>query len=472
MPPWTSCTIHGDDYLASRFSNSIIIFPLPFLLRMSKLFRIDCGYQNYDWGKIGSSSAVAQFAAKSNSATKIDESKPYAELWMGTHPSVPSKVVDDAQMEGKVLRDVVGANPTEYLHPSVVEKFGSDKELPFLFKVLSIEKVLSIQAHPDKALARQLHASDPKNYPDDNHKPEMAIAVTDFEGFCGFKPLEQIAATLQTVPELYDIIGAETVKEFVEGIKPNAELGSADDKANRQLLQKVFGNLMNTPEDVITEKAALLVARVEKEPATFDKLAPGLAELTLRLNKQFPNDIGLFCGCMLLNHVRLQVGEAMFLQAKDPHAYISGDIIECMAASDNVVRAGFTPKFKDVKNLVEMLTYSYDAVEKQKMPLLPFAKSSGEAARSVLYDPPIAEFSVLQTIFDTKAGQKQHFDEFDGPSIVIATNGTGSIKIKGEEAKKVETGYVFFVAPGTEIELESSSTDAPFTTYRAFVETN
>lgn len=439
---------------------------------MSKLFRIDCGYQNYDWGKTGSSSAVAQFAAKSNPATTIDESKPYAELWMGTHPSVPSKVVDDASLEGKVLREVVGSNPAEYLHPSVVEKFGSDKELPFLFKVLSIEKVLSIQAHPDKALAKQLHASDPKNYPDDNHKPEMAIAVTDFEGFCGFKPLDQIAATLQAVPELYEIIGAETVKEFTEGIKPDAEVGSVDDNANRKLLQKVFGNLMKTDEIVIAEKAASLVKRAEAEPLTFDKLASELAELILRLNKQFPNDIGLFCGCLLLNHVRLSVGEAMFLQAKDPHAYISGDIIECMAASDNVVRAGFTPKFKDVKNLVEMLTYSYDSVEKQKMPLLPFAKSSGDAVRSVLYDPPIAEFSVLQTIFDKKDGQKQHFDKFDGPSIVIATNGTGSIKIKGQEAKKVETGYVFFVAPGTEIELESTSTDAPFTTYRAFVEIN
>lgn len=439
---------------------------------MSKLFRIDCGYQNYDWGKIGSSSAVAQFAAKSNPSTTIDESKPYAELWMGTHPSVPSKVVDDAALQGKVLREVVGSSPAEYLHPSVVEKFGSDKELPFLFKVLSIEKVLSIQAHPDKALAKQLHASDPKNYPDDNHKPEMAIAVTDFEGFCGFKPLDQIAATLQSVPEIYDIIGADTVKEFVTGIKPAAEIGSADDKANRKLLQKVFGNLMNTSDSVISEKAASLVSRAESSPETFDKLASGLAELILRLNKQFPNDIGLFCGCLLLNHVRLNVGEAMFLQAKDPHAYISGDIIECMAASDNVVRAGFTPKFKDVKNLVEMLTYSYESVEKQKMPLLPFAKSSGEAVRSVLYDPPIAEFSVLQTIFDKKAGQKQHFDGFNGPSIVIATNGSGTISIKGEEAKKVETGYVFFVAPGAEIELESASSDVPFTTYRAFVESN
>ena len=78
--------------------------------------------------------------------------------------------------------------------------------------------------------------------------------------------------------------------------------------------------------------------------------------------------------------------EAMFLQAKDPHAYISGDIIECMAASDNVVRAGFTPKFKDVKNLVEMLTYSYESVE-NKMPLQEFPRSKGDAVKSVLYDP-------------------------------------------------------------------------------------
>lgn len=434
------------------------------------LFRIDCGYQNYDWGKIGKASAVAKFASTSNPSTVIDEKKPYAELWMGTHPSVPSKVVDDAELNGKVLRDVVAGNPAKFLHPAVVQKFGSDQELPFLFKVLSIEKVLSIQAHPDKALARQLHANDPKNYPDDNHKPEMAIAVTDFEGFCGFKPLDQIAATLAAVSEFRDVIGEDVAAEFTAGIKPAAEVGSADDTANRRLLQKVFGRLMNSADDVIAAKAAELVARAENAPAMLDALAPELADLVLRLNKQFPNDIGLFCGCMMLNHVRLNVGEAMFLQAKDPHAYISGDIIECMAASDNVVRAGFTPKFKDVENLVAMLTYSYDAVEKQKMPLLPFAKSRGDALKNVLYDPPIAEFAVLQTIFDTKPGQKQSFDGFDGPSIVIATNGSGTVRVKGGEPQAVKAGYVFFVAPGTEVELESASVDAPLTTYRAFVE--
>lgn len=427
------------------------------------VFRIDCGFQNYDWGKIGSKSAVAQFATSSNPSTTVDESKPYAELWMGTHPSVPSTVVESEDKSGKTLRDLVTAEPEKYLHSSILQKFGP--QLPFLFKVLSIEKVLSIQAHPDKALAKQLHANDPKNYPDDNHKPEMAIAVTLFEGFCGFKPLAELATTLKTVPELNTVIGESLVKEFSEGIVPDAKFGSLEDTNNRKLLQKIFGKLMNTDEQTINDRAAELVERSKTQPQVFTAFSPKLPDLIQRLNKQFPNDIGLFCGCLLLNHVILAPGEAMFLQAKDPHAYINGDIIECMAASDNVVRAGFTPKFKDVKNLVEMLTYSYDSVEKQKMPLLSHPKTSGEA-KSVLYDPPIEEFAVLQTLF-AETNQKQHFSKFNGPSILIATKGLGSLVV-GDSKKEVKTGYVYFIGPDVEVDLESAEPE--FTTYRAFVE--
>ncbi|KAI5965339.1 PMI1 [Candida pseudojiufengensis] len=432
-----------------------------------KLIRLQCGYQNYDWGKIGSSSAVAQFVKNSDPSIKIDESKPYAELWMGTHPSVPSKAIDI----GKTLRELIESNPTGLLGESIIEKFGSSKELPFLFKVLSIEKVLSIQAHPDKKLGAQLHKQDPKNYPDDNHKPEMAIAVTDFEGFCGFKPVDQISKTLELIPELKSIIGDDLSKEFINEIKPSATTGSEDDKINRKLIQKIFSKLMNTDETKLSQKAEELVKRSEEDPVLFQKIDSRLPELIQRLNKQFPNDIGLFCGCLLLNHVNLKKGEAMFLQAKDPHAYISGDIIECMAASDNVVRAGFTPKFKDVKNLVEMLTYASEPVEQQKMKPLSFPKSSGDAKISNLFDPPIEEFSVLQTVFDTKGG-KQHFEGINGPSIIIATNGSGFIEIVNHPSskQKIDTGYVFFVAPNTEINLTGDSGDDAFTTYRAFVE--
>lgn len=433
-----------------------------------RLFRINCGYQNYDWGKVGSNSAVARFAKKSDSQVQIDENKPYAELWMGTHKSVPSVAVEPENIKGKTLREVIESNPEFYLHKSVEEKFGK-KELPYLFKVLSIEKVLSIQAHPDKKLGAQLHAADPKNYPDGNHKPEMAVCVTDFQGFCGFKPLKQLAQTLEKVPELSVIVGDTKSKAFIQEIVPEAKQGSPEDKNNRKLLLQIFEAVMRAPEHAIKEQTSSLVSRAERKAPELREISEELPALIVRLNKQFPNDVGLLCGCLMLNHVHLSKGDAMFLQAKEPHAYISGDIIECMAASDNVVRVGFTPKFKDVDNLVSMLTYSYEPVENQKMKPLSFSGSTGQASVSTLYDPPIEEFAVLVTVFD-KLGLVQHHAAIQGPSIIICTNGRGTITAKGLSPRPISAGLVYFIAPDTEIDLTSEHSEENFTTYRAFVE--
>ncbi|KAG7816260.1 hypothetical protein KL928_004816 [Ogataea angusta] len=420
-----------------------------------KLFRVIGGAQNYDWGKLGSTSAVARFAKLNDPENvSIDEEKPYAELWMGTHPSVPTVSAQDRTP----LRDLVRAAPEEMLGQDIINKFGSREGIPFLFKVLSIRKVLSIQAHPDKALARQLHASDPRHYPDDNHKPEMAVAITDFEAFCGFKPLAEIDALLQKTPEFRELVGDDVVAEFHSGI------GSADAAGKKKLLQKVFSRVMNSPESKFEPLAARLVERTKSDPQLFGET---LADLIQRLDAQFPNDIGLFCGCLLLNHCILKSGEAMFLEAKDPHAYISGDIMECMAASDNVIRAGFTPKFKDVEVLVDCLTYSFNPVEEQKLKPTPFPRGAG-VAELKLYDPPIDEFSVLQTTF-TSAGSET-FDGLDGPSLLIVTEGKGKVKLQGSsEALDASTGNIFFVAPKAAIELVSESKDT-FTSYRAFCE--
>lgn len=380
---------------------------------------------------------------------------------MGTHTNVPSYRHDDK----KSLRDLIAANPEKLLGKETIQKFHSKNELPFLFKVLSIEKVLSIQAHPDKTLGKILRAQDPKNYPDDNHKPEMAIAVTDFEGLCGFKPLDEISDELKRIPELKAIVGEETSKEFIQATKPNAAPGTSEDSKNKKLLQAVFGKVMNASEKDIVENARSLVKRAQEHPEDFNK--PDLPELIIRLNKQFPDDIGLFCGCLLLNHCKLNAGEAMFLRAKDPHAYINGDIIECMAASDNVVRAGFTPKFKDVENLVEMLTYTYDPVEEQKMKAEIFKKSSGDG-NAVCFNPPIEEFAIIQTTFEDGIGTR-HFEPLDGPSILITTKGTGYITGEGVTLR-AEPGYVFFIAANTAVNFQAL--DKEFVTYRAFVEPN
>lgn len=442
------------------------------------LVKLQCGVQSYDWGKLGSSSAVARFAKAADPSFSIDESKPYAELWMGTHPSVPSMAVTSS---GKVsLRTVLKDHP-ELLGATISEKFGAG-ELPFLFKVLSIRKALSIQAHPDKALARQLHSSDPKHYPDDNHKPEMAIAITEFEGFCGFRPLAEISALLKNVPEFVELIGGqEGADEFISSIDTSKDIeeGSSADIKNRKSLQNLFSKVMNASQEVIDKCTKALVKRAKTEGEFFgyskDKdtsagaFGKPLADLIVRLNEQFPEDIGLFCGGMMLNYVALTPGQAMFLRAKDPHAYISGDIIECMAASDNVVRAGFTPKFKDVPNLVSMLTYSYDPVEKQKMVPENYSltESSTQSAQNILYNPPIDEFAVVQTKLQDETSATT-FKPLNGPSILIVTNGSISIKTK-ETTLNMKTGEVAFIGAGTGVELANSGSEEAIT-YTAIVE--
>ena len=166
-----------------------------------------------------------------------------------------------------------------------------------------------------------------------------------------------------------------------------------------------------------------------------------------------PGDVGLFV-LFFLNYVKLEVGEAMFLKADDIHAYLSGDIIECMAASDNVVRAGFTPKFKDVDTLVSMLTYSYAPISEQKMEPAdyPYATLNASAyssgSQAILYDPPIDEFSVVKTDLKKK-GAKATFEQIAGPSIFICTSGEGKISV-GPKVEEVKSGYVYFVGATAE----------------------
>uniref|UniRef100_L2FQQ1 Mannose-6-phosphate isomerase n=1 Tax=Colletotrichum fructicola (strain Nara gc5) TaxID=1213859 RepID=L2FQQ1_COLFN len=404
------------------------------------LFKLQCGVNSYEWGKKGEDSAAARFAATTPAeGFTVQSDKPYAELWMGTHPSNPSK---DLQ-SGRTLLDLVQENQ-QLLSAPVSSKYGS--KLPFLFKVLSINKALSIQAHPNKKLAEQLHARDPKNYPDDNHKPEMAIAITPFEGLCGFRPLAEISHFLNTVPPLKALVKEDKADEFINTVKGEEETESAEIKEkNKTALQHVFASLLSATTEEIQKR-----------------------------HGEFGADIGLFV-LFFLNYVKMEPGEAMFLVADDIHAYLSGDIIECMAASDNVVRAGFTPKFKDVPTLVDMLTYNYAPIDEQKMSPSEYpyatlnrtAYSSGSAV--ILYDPPIDEFSVVRSLLKGD-GSKATFDPLEGPSIIICTSGKGTIAV-GPKVEKISEGNVFFVGSTAEVVLQSEGdADDEFITFKAFCE--
>ncbi|EYU44628.1 hypothetical protein MIMGU_mgv1a0065652mg, partial [Erythranthe guttata] len=164
------------------------------------LVKLKCAVKNYDWGKVGEKSSVSRLYAN-NSRAEVDADSPYAEFWMGTHDSGPSyAAVPNGDSEERrdngfkrensnsvSLKDWIDRNPA-VLGDRVLEKWGPN--LPFLFKVLSVAKALSIQAHPDKELAVILHKQQPGVYKDDNHKPEMALALTEFEALCGFIGLE------------------------------------------------------------------------------------------------------------------------------------------------------------------------------------------------------------------------------------------------------------------------------------------
>jgi mannose-6-phosphate isomerase len=147
--------------------------------------------------------------------------------------------------------------------------------------------------------------------------------------------------------------------------------------------------------------------------------------------------------------------------------------MECMASSDNVVRAGFTPKFKDVPTLTSMLTYSYAPIEEQKMSPTdyPYCKLNSTAFKSnsscTLYDPPIEEFSVVKTDLNDH-GSKIAFEPIEGPSIVICTKGKGKISV-GPKVEEMKEGYVYFVGATAELILEAAGSE-PFVTFKAFCE--
>ncbi|CAK1355162.1 Mannose-6-phosphate isomerase [Cercospora beticola] len=437
------------------------------------LLRLQCGCNSYEWGKIGPESAAARYAASTPSGDfSIQQDKPYAELWMGTHPSNPSKDLTT----GRTLLDLVQDN--QALMSTAISK-RYDQKLPFLFKVLSINKALSIQAHPNKKLAEQLHAKDPQHYPDDNHKPEMTIAITPFDGLCGFRPLGEIAHFLKNVPTLRQLVGEEAARNFEKTITGQETTDDGDKtQQNKKALQAAFSSLMTSSAEDIEKAATQLIEQAKSEGAEFAgsgvdaTSGKELADLMIRLDGQFPNDIGLFV-TFFLNYVKLEVGEAMFLKADDIHAYLSGDIIECMASSDNVIRAGFTPKFKDVDTLTSCLTYSYAPISEQKMDPVDYAyvkmntTAYSSNSSSILYDPPIEEFSVVKTDINASGG-KVTFDPIEGPAIVICTKGQGKISV-GNKTEEIKEGHVYFVGATAELVIESTGSE-PLVTFRAFCE--
>ena len=154
--------------------------------------------QNYAWGKLGSDSTVAQLAGEQSIV--IDENLKYAEYWYGTHPNGMGTI---PSLKDQTLIDYLSNNPAAL---KGTKHSVSSPGLPFLLKVLSVGKALSIQAHPNKTLGAQLLEAQPSVYKDPNHKPEMACAVTQFEALAGFEDLGVILRHVEATPELAGLL--------------------------------------------------------------------------------------------------------------------------------------------------------------------------------------------------------------------------------------------------------------------------
>lgn len=349
--------------------------------------------KDYAWGIRGMDSRVARYALESKTLEEVDPDTPYAELWIGTHPKGPSML-----KTGESLREAIG------------------EDLPFLFKVLSAGKALSIQAHPDKELAEKLNMDNPDKYGDANHKPEMAIALTPFEAMCGFRRLEEISFLIKKHPEFGACLSQEAKLAVFLAKDPNDQ---------KEALRKMFSSFMTCDPEVSERQLKLLLVRLQAEqsnlhPHPHDEPAweRKCARAVLRLSQQFPGDPGAMAP-LFLNYLLIAPGESFFMAANEPHAYVAGEIIECMACSDNVVRAGLTPKFKDVDNLVNMLTYSTGG------PSIDAGAYSGDNADIIRYSPPVPEFEVV--ILHIDPGQSLAYENPGHPSILIILEGSGEL---------------------------------------------
>nr|CAG4640927.1 EOG090X07LH [Eulimnadia texana] len=399
---------------------------------------LNCAVQKYAWGKIGLSSLVAQLASANDPQIPIEKEAPYAELWMGTHPSGPSVV----KKLGVRLLDYIREDSGK-LGEKERENFGED--LPFLFKALSVQKALSIQAHPNKKHAEELHKNRPDLYKDPNHKPEMVIPwLGPFEALCGFRPLTEIQGFLQDIPELVQVIGSSNADK----------LQSAPDLDKQQAaLKDCFTALMSSPvESVQPSLEAFQKRLVSLDNEKKEKL---LADLFLRISKDFPGDVGCWC-IYFMNYCILQPGESMFLGPNIPHAYISGDCLECMACSDNVVRAGLTPKFKDIDTLCSMLDYQMGPVDRFKL-----AWESEDGITEVC-KPPVPDFALARTALKASQGNYS-LKPRSSASILLVLQGKAEVSEVGPSS----FGSIFFLEANAGATVKTTS-EEDLIIYQAF----
>lgn len=365
--------------------------------------------------------------------------EPQAELWMGAHSAAPSQV--DRGAGPAPLTDVIRSHPEAELSPGVVERFGP--HLPFLLKLLAAAQPLSLQVHPNLTQARAGFTAEEdrgvpldaagRNYKDANHKPEMLVALGEFDGLCGFRNPHATA-------DLFEHLDVDELRAWASTLRTQPE-----ETALREVLSTVLSDTGDTMTDLVHRTTdALRMVAAGKGP--YARQARVYAEIAAT----YPGDPGVLAA-LLLNQVRLRAGEALYLGAGVPHAYLNGLGVEVMANSDNVLRCGLTPKHVDVPELLRVVDFrSAEAGVLRPTP----DSGTGEE----LYPAPVEEFrlsryqlsphparssespdrpAVTRGVADTRSAQ-----------VLLCTAGAVALRQEGAQEMVLRSGESAFVSAG------------------------
>ncbi len=453
--------------------------------------RLQGAVKHYSWGGY---SLIPSLIGEENSG-----GKPYAELWIGAHPNSPSMAeipLEAGAPRGSRENQMPSSTATSLRVPLDVllaagarailgEKgelsFGG--KLPYLLKVLDARAMLSIQAHPSKVqaeagFARENAAGIPltapqRSYVDDNHKPEVHVALTDFWMLHGFRPLEEIARIVGEAGEEKrgggktnggtrragsnpravkgksgrEKTGAAHVPEFsglAPGFGQRLKKAGGDPEARRELLKNLYRRIMTIDREEVDRFLGPLVRRLEQEKG-LEKDSPDYWALQAARAFRSDNriDRGIF-SIYFLNLLHLKPGQGTFQPAGTLHAYLEGANIELMANSDNVLRGGLTSKNVDVPELLEILTF-----EDGEPRIL-----EGRAASDALveYPAPVKEF-LLEKIMPV-AGRPYRASAAHGPDCLIVMEGEAAVE-SGGEALELERGGISLIPAGQPYSIEA-----------------
>jgi mannose-6-phosphate isomerase len=347
------------------------------------LLPLRTGVQRYAWG---SPTAIPELLGQPS------DGRPVAELWIGAHPVLPSRVEVDGEEVG--LDELADRRPDLVLGAEVTDRFG---RFPYLAKLLAAAEPLSLQVHPsieqaiegfDREDAAGIPVDAPDRcYRDRNHKPEIIIALTEFEALCGFRP---VAETL----DLLDRLGGGELRPWRDrlALRPDGQ----------GCLDVVAGVLALAPD-----RGAALAAEVRAALPRLGGRWEATARLLTEIGELHPTDPGIVVAC-LLQHVTLRPGQALFLGAGNLHAYVRGLGVEVMASSDNVLRGGLTPKHVDPDELCRVLLPVVEPV--------PLVEPVERAPHVHEYPVPVADFRVLLVTGDASL-------DVGGPVVVLVTDG-------------------------------------------------